>query len=234
LADDRQVKKIKDENGAVVVEAALYFPITIAIVMVILYLGLYKIQESYFFFEVERAASLLAREAAYPGYDSFTGDDPLNGTAIDFDLSAGVGADQISSYYAAYNGSLSKIYRWGLNSATQQRVSKYQEALCKKAALFSLGTTEAHVQVNNGFLSSSVQAEISYVIPLPGIIQFLGAGDKITIYAAAYQPVINSTDLVRNVDLAVDMGNFLLKKLGLDGKVQEFVNKFNRVKELLL
>jgi hypothetical protein len=111
---------------------------------------------------------------------------------------------------------------------------KYQEALCKKAALFSLGTTEAHVQVNNGFLSSSVQAEISYVIPLPGIIQFLGAGDKITIYAAAYQPVINSTDLVRNVDLAVDMGNFLLKKLGLDGKVQEFVNKFNRVKELLL
>ena len=60
------------ETGAIMVEAAIYFPITIGIVMVVLYFGLFKLQESYFFFQVERAATELAREASYPGYDSFT------------------------------------------------------------------------------------------------------------------------------------------------------------------
>ena len=61
----------KREDGAIMVEAALYFPITIAIVMAVIYLGLFKMQESFFFFQVERAASQLAREIANPGYDSF-------------------------------------------------------------------------------------------------------------------------------------------------------------------
>ena len=39
------------------VEAALYFPITIAVVMAVIYLGLFKMQESYFFFQVERTAA---------------------------------------------------------------------------------------------------------------------------------------------------------------------------------
>ena len=42
------------ETGAIMVEAAIYFPITIGIVMVVLYFGLFKLQESYFFFQVER------------------------------------------------------------------------------------------------------------------------------------------------------------------------------------
>lgn len=44
------------------VEAALYFPITIAVVMAVIYLGLFKMQESYFFFQVERAAAQLAKK----------------------------------------------------------------------------------------------------------------------------------------------------------------------------
>lgn len=60
------------ETGAIMVEAAIYFPITIGIVMVVLYFGLFKLQESYFFFQVERTATELAREVAYPGYESFT------------------------------------------------------------------------------------------------------------------------------------------------------------------
>ena len=44
---------------------------------------------------------------------------------------------------------------------------------------------------------------------------------------------MNSTDFVRNIDLAWDMGNFLLEKLGLDGKADEFIKKFNKVKEII-
>ena len=41
------------QRGAIMVEAAIYFPITIAVVMAVIYFGLFKMQESYFFFQVE-------------------------------------------------------------------------------------------------------------------------------------------------------------------------------------
>lgn len=216
------------------VEAAIYFPITIAVVMVVLYLGLFKMQESYFFFQVERAAAGLAKEIAYPGYENFNGDKPLEGNRVDVAWEEAPSADAVHAYYEAYSGSISKIYRWGLDSNSERRAEAYKEALCRNSALFSMGRTEAYVKINNAFLSKSVQAEVRYVVPTPGIIRYLGVKDSITLYAGAYQPVLNTTDFVRNVDLAWDMGEFLLDKLGLGGKAEEFAQKFNKVKELLL
>ena len=94
------------ETGAIMVEAAIYFPITIGIVMVVLYFGLFKLQESYFFFQVERAATELAREASYPGYDSFTDENPLKNSKVDFDWENGPSESQTKSYYAAYKAVL--------------------------------------------------------------------------------------------------------------------------------
>lgn len=82
-------------------------------------------------------------------------------------------------------------------------------------------------------MSKSVQAELRYVVSTPGILKYLGLRDSLTIYTAAYQPAINSTDFVRNVDLAWDMGNFFLKKLGLDGKAQKLGETFDKVKNFL-
>lgn len=221
------------ETGAIMVEAAIYFPITIGIVMVVLYFGLFKLQESYFFFQVERTATELAREVAYPGYESFTDENPLKNSKVDFDWESGPSESQTEDYYAAYNGSASRIYRWGLDSKISKRASEYQQALQKNSALFSMGRTEAYVKINSSFLSKSIQAELRYVVSTPGILKYLGLKDSLTIYTAAYQPVINSTDFVRNVDLAWDMGNFFLKKLGLDGKAQKLRETFDKVKNFL-
>lgn len=221
------------ETGAILVEATLYFPITIAIVMAVLYLGLFKIQESYFFFQVERVASMVAKEIAYPGYDEFQEDGLLESSAIDFSWENGPSEDAVKSYYNAYNGSLTKIYRLGLSSKNMERLSRYQKALEKTSALFSMGTTEATVRIENKILSKSVYAEIRYKIPTPGILRYLGVKDSLTLYAGAYQPVTNTTDFVRNIDLAWDLGKFLLKKLGYEDKADEFIAKFNKVKEII-
>ena len=156
------------ETGAIMVEAAIYFPITIGIVMVVLYFGLFKLQESYFFFQVERAATELAREASYPGYDSFTDENPLKNSKVDFDWENGPSESQTKSYYAAYKGSASKIYRWGVDSKLARRAADYQQALQKNSALFSMGRTEAYVKVNSSFLSKSVQAEPLSEYPFDG------------------------------------------------------------------
>lgn len=224
----------QNQRGAIMVEAAIYFPITIAVVMAVLYLGLFKMQESYFFFQTERAAMNLAREIAYPGYESFSGEEPLQGNRVDFSWEGEPDARKVQSYYRAYNGSVSRIYRWGLEGKTQSRVQKYKDALAKNSGLFSLGQTEASVKVNNGFFSKSVQTELRYVIRTPGILRFLGVKDKLTLYAGAYEPVLNTTDFVRNIDLASDMGKFLLKKLGLADDAEKFAAKFNEIKNKFL
>ena len=225
--------KNNQESGAIIVEASLYFPITIGIVMAVIYLGLFKIQESYFFFQVERVASMVAREVAYPGYDEFEEEGLLESSSIDFSWEDAPSEQAVKRYYDAYNGSLTKIYRWGVSSKNVDRLSRYQKALEKTSALFSLGTTEATVRIDSKILSKSVYAEIRYRIPTPGILRYLGLKDTLTLYAGAYQPVMNSTDFVRNIDLAWDLGKFLLKKLGLDGKANEFISKFNKVKEII-
>lgn len=226
-------KPLKSERGAIMVEASIYFPITIAVVMAVLYYGMFRLQESYFLFQAQRAASELAREVAYPGYENFHDQELLSDNRIDFSWEDGPDAGQVNSYYSAYNGSISRIYRWGLDSNTQNRASLYQAALVKNSALFSMGTTQAYVKINNSFLSKSVVAEIRYQLPTPGILRYIGVGDNITLYTAAYQPVINTTDFVRNVDLACDMTDFLLDKLGLSGKAAEFLEKFNEIKKLI-
>lgn len=218
------------ERGAIMVEAALYFPITIAVVMAVIYLGLFKMQESYFFFQVERAAVQLAKEIAYPGYESFGDTEPLSNNRVDFSWEE-PSAEQVQAYYDAYNGSLTKIYRIGAGSHTQKRLKTYQEALCKYSTLLSGGTAKASIRVENRFLSQSVFAELRYELPTPGILRYLGLKDTITMYAAAYQPVLNTTDFVRNVDLAWDLGEFLLDKLGID--TDKFVKTFNKVKEMI-
>ncbi len=215
------------------VEAALYFPIAIAVVMAVIYLGLFKMQESYFLFQIERTASLLAREIANPGYEEFTGEKPLENSSVDFSWEDGPTQEQVRAYYAAYGGSVTKLYRLGLDNQTQTRIKVFQKALCQYSTLFSMGNTEAYIKINNGFLSKSVQAEIRYVIPTPGILRYLGVQDSLTLYAGAYQPVLNTTDFVRNVDLAFDLGEFLMKKLGMENQMDEFTEKFSKVKELL-
>lgn len=225
---------ITEQDGAILVEASLYFPITILMVMLVIYYGLFKMQESYFFFQVERAASELSREAAYPGYSSFTEkeDNLLKSSAVDRNWENGPDASQVQSYYQAYNGSLSKIYRWGLDDKIKTRIQAYQKALVKYSEVFSMGKTEAYVSMEQGFLTKSVKAEIRYVIPMPGILKLLTDRRQVMLYAAAYQPVINNTDFVRNVDVAWDLTNFLLKKLGVDTK--GFVEKFNKIKDWIL
>lgn len=215
------------------VEAAIYFPVTIAVVMAVIYFGLFKLQESYFFYQVERAASELSREIAYPGYESFTEDEPMKNSQVDFAWEDGPTENQVKSYYTSYKGTASKIYRWGLDSEAKNRAAAYQKALEKNSALFSLGRTEAFVSVDNSLLTKSVKVQVRYVLPTPGILRYLGVKKELSIGGAAYQPVLNTTDFVRNTDLAFDMANFLLKKLGLEEQKEKFLEAFDKIKTLI-
>lgn len=63
--------KIKDEKGVAMVEATIYMPIVLCVVMSLIYLALFNMQEYMMLYEAQRVAAVAAREDAYIGYDTF-------------------------------------------------------------------------------------------------------------------------------------------------------------------
>ena len=58
------MKRLKNENGAIMVEASIYMPIVLCTVMALLYLALFNMQEYMMLYQAERVAFVAAREEA--------------------------------------------------------------------------------------------------------------------------------------------------------------------------
>ena len=73
---------VKSENGVVMVEAAIYFPIVICVVVTMLYYGLFILQEAAMNYEVHRMTAYASKDASNPGYGVF----PIaSGYEVEFD-----------------------------------------------------------------------------------------------------------------------------------------------------
>ena len=99
------MKKWKDNRGVIMVEASIYFPIAIFTVFAMIYYGMMKYQESILAFEVQKMATIGAREAAYPGYEVFAEDGSLLSAAVDFKPGTDFNS-KVKDYYAAYSEQL--------------------------------------------------------------------------------------------------------------------------------
>ena len=62
------MKKQNSESGSIMVEAAIIFPMALLAVMAMLYLGLFKLQETAMLYQVQRVASEGSLLASSPGY----------------------------------------------------------------------------------------------------------------------------------------------------------------------
>ena len=106
--------KIKDEKGVAMVEATIYMPIVLCVVMSLIYLALFNMQEYMMLYEAQRVAAVAAREDAYIGYDTF-------GMGSDNEIEFKNGADltsagKVNAYMEAHNESMSALYWriWGM------------------------------------------------------------------------------------------------------------------------
>lgn len=80
------MKTTKDENGSVMVEAVIIFPIVLMAVMAMLYYGLFKLQEAAMLYQVQRVASEGSLMVSSPGYAELAGNGTkLGATSIDWD-----------------------------------------------------------------------------------------------------------------------------------------------------
>lgn len=240
------MNKIKNtKSGAVMVEASIYFPLVICTVMTMIYLALFQMQESALGYVAERIAIEVAREEAYPGYAKFNMND---GRAVDFSWSGTMPSEnEVEDYYTAHHENLGALYRECGDIAnlisskfggSGGDVSDYETKYANTAdtyRIFAAGAIgEPEINIDRGFFSSTVTVSIKHTFPVPRVIQYLGISDEQYIMqTTATKHIINSGEFVRNVDLAVDLTDYLLQKLGLDQNVNAFIDKAKAVIEKL-
>ncbi len=229
------MQKTKNENGAIMAEAAIYMPIVLCTVMALLYLALFNMQEYMMMYQVQRTAAAASREEAYYGYDRLgMGEE----NEIDFPEDGLPSSSEVNSYYEAYHGNLSALYQEAsealtaihvLDSGGQAYESQFADA-ARRASLIALGTVSSpQVEIDRGFFGTEITVTMTHAIPLPGVLAYLGYDEGTTIRTAAYSFSVNPGAFVRNVDLAADLVNYIMDKLGYSEGYDEFLSNLDEV-----
>lgn len=235
MVKEFNMKRSQSENGAIMVEAAIYFPLVLCTVVALLYYGLFRYQESAMLFQVNRVAMNCAREAAYPGYGEF---EYSTGNRIDFDWTGNTPPDAaVQQYYETYFEDLSVLYRGmtGYEGASATEYTSQLRTYLNQTNLFSFGSyVSPNVEIKSNILETKISVEATFKVASPGVLKYMGITDDIAIRTKAYAYSMNPTEFVRNVDLAVDLIQFVLEKLGFSGQVDAFIAKACEIRDLIL
>ena len=223
------------QKGVYTVEAAIYFPLTIAAVMFIIYSGLMKFQEAAFIYAIQRTSLYGANEVAYPGYDILAGssDIPLK---INFDWEDDdyLEGDVIKNYYIAGHKELKYLYN-EFSGSPWTSAGELTEQMKKTAQSVSLlsyaGGADYNVEIKRSIWGSDVLVSVEYSVETPGILRYLNMKPKYSYKRVAYSSAINPTGFARNLDLAVDGIHWIADQLGIDidgffDKLTAAVDKF--------
>ena len=226
------------EKGAIMVEAAIYIPIALCLVIALIELALFNMQEYLMMYEAQRVSAVVARDVAYYGYDNFN-----MGEDNEIDFKSFPSSGQIRDYYAAYTGNIQALYRevGGLFKAAglgKTDTSGFEGTFSDAAAASSLiavgMVSPPDIEVKDGLLGTSVTVTFTHEIPVPGVIKYLGYQGTTNLRVAAYSYSVNPSEFARNVDLAADMADYVIDKLGLSGKFEGLKDGINKVLDKIL
>lgn len=228
----RKKNFIKSEKGVVMVEAAIYFPIVICVVVTMLYYGLFILQESAMNYEVQRMTAYASKDAGNPGYSVFP---VASGNDVEFQYSGDQPSkDQVKAYYNAYHNRISALYR-GIAGVICGEEYDYEDLfgrMVNNGLLFRF-TVNPKIEVEKSLFGTSIIASVDYSVPMPGVARYLGLQDKLTIRSASYCHAVNPSDFIRNTDLAVDLVEFAAEKLGLSKNLSKIIGKAKEIINML-
>lgn len=219
-------KNIKNEKAAVMVEAAIVFPIVLFTVFALIYLGLFKLQEMAMLYQVQRVAHQGAMAVAVPGYETLG---VYDGQGIDFETRP----EDVDVYYEAAHKDLLTLYREiaGCGSwITERDLQDFQQSLSASTLLLAgAGYADQDVHIIRGLFSTKVEAEVAFQFHTPGVMRFFGFSDELQYKQTAVSAAMNPAGFVRSIDLAGDACVIISEKLGIDdelGKIMDGIRKY--------
>lgn len=202
--------RLTDENGMVIVEASIVFPVMFLIIFLMLFAGNAYWQMC----RVEAIANNLVIDGA-----AYCADSMLN------DIEAGkqptVGSIDINPYRYIFTGGMDKV-RGDIEDKLKKRVSGLNTGLFSG---MKPRIRVANAAYNNGFIYSTLSVELLCEVTIP--VRLLGSSD-FTIFKIANHidmPVTDTTEFIKNADMVKDY----MDRFGVTEKINELIGK---VKEL--
>lgn len=220
------------ERGAIMVEASIYFPIVIFTVFAMIYFGMVKYQESILNFQVQKLAVMGGREAAYQGYEAFSQDGSIQSSAVDFKAGKNF-SSEIESYYEKHSEHLYNEWKFNYEEEEGRLEGVLSEMLSKRSFLTGIETT-ADVEINSYVIGRSITVHATYGLKSPKFLSYVGVPLDLTLKTSVTQSAANPTELVRNIDLATDLIDFLLERFGVKDRVDSFLKKVEDIKNKIL
>ncbi|MCI8718289.1 MAG: hypothetical protein HFH64_09035 [Lachnospiraceae bacterium] len=206
---------MKNEKGATIVEASLVFPIVFIIIIIMLTLGNAYYQKC----RVEAIVSVNAIECAGYAQDTLLDYYKKNGkvpTNVN-DMPS------IEPYKYLINGTGSNI-NTNVADAEQNIKKQIEELNAGYYKGMEVHLESYQVSYRNYFIYQTITAKVNCRIQMP--VRPLWSSEYLNYYFSVIYdiPVTDSTEFIRNVDMAVDY----LEKYGVIDKIQ---NAMNKVKE---
>lgn len=146
---------------------------------------------------------------------------------------------EVTSYYKAYHNRLRNLYRgigraFSGGGARLDYNARFSDA-ARESTLIVLGNiSNPEIQVDRGFLGTEIKVTIRHSLPVPGVLKFLNYEGGTTLRVASYSYSVNPSEFVRNVDLAADLVSYIMKKFGLGDSYSAFLEKTNKVLDMIL
>ncbi len=234
-------KRLKDENGAVMlIEAVFIYPIVFLAIFFLIYVGLFILQYMSVSAYAQKVALLASREVAYPGYINLVSKDVYTTSAVEADLGTDADGNTINSFsgkvtlnFDPKKAQVNAYRYWGDPLSSESKtvlVNILKEMVKKNSIIGAGGDVKATVEAENYFVTQYVKVSVSQ--PLASFPVLDAFGIEQPTVSATVQASVNDTDeLVRNVDFAVDAIRAIAKKLGID--TDNIKQKFKEAKEFL-
>lgn len=207
-------KLLKKENGVVIVEAAIVFPIMIFTVLMMIYMGNIYFQQAKLNAIVDMAAIKGAAYCADPMLDN-----------IEKNHSVPKSNNDIQPYR----------YLFGL-SDVETRIEKYVSSEFASAGDGFFGDMKARnvdceAKFNNNVIMYSFTVEATYNIEVP--LRFMGTEPPklVSLSAKATAPVNDNGEFINNLNMALDYyeSTGLKDKVNsATGKIKDFFSKFGK------
>lgn len=221
------LKKIikKEDGAALVVEAALVYPIIFFLMGFMIYIALFMYQNAIMHDQAKKLAMMSSRIISFPGYYEF-GDIASGGADFDWANSdTQPTAKDISDAYGVI-----KPYRYFLGTIMDGSIKNEIESnsvnTIDKVSILGGSNVTCDIDFSrNCFLNKEVQVTIKKELRTPQFFAFFNLTDKLTIKATAKALSSDSAEFIRNTDMGFDLIHFLAEKLKINDMIDKYKQK---------
>lgn len=212
---------MRKEKGAVMVETVIVFPIVLMTVFTLIYLGLFKLQEMAMLYQVQRVAHQGAHVLANPGYQEL-------GNYMEKQIDFSTSPADVNDYYKATHENLLVLYReiTGYGAWTSEyELQSFMDTVADSTLILVGGSyADNTVKIDRGLFATQITAEVTFSIPMPGVMQYFGYSDSLAFKQSATAVALDPAAFVRIVDLAGDALTIVSEKLGVKGDLEKIMD----------